>query len=94
MMSVESERALERINLMLTTYCVVVSAFWWITSPRPASGDAPVALVCFAGLYAAFPFLVVTSGILLFSNRERAGWGFAASLFTIVAGSLSSIAFH
>ena len=92
-MSNESERALEWLNLVLATYCVGVAVFLWTTSPRPMRGDSTIVLACGSLLFVALPLLLVTSTILLFTNRRRAAIGFSAMLLSLIALSLSTAAF-
>ena len=92
-MSTQAERALEWVNLVLGTFCIGVTVFMWSTSPRPASDDSP--LVVGSGLltFVALPLLLVTSRMLLFTNRQRAAIGFAALFLSVIALSQSSVAF-
>lgn len=92
-MSTEAERMLEWINLVLGTFCTGVFVFLWSTSPRPASGDFRGVIVAMWVASLALPFLFVTSGILLFTNRRRAALGFGALVLSVIALSQSSVAF-
>jgi len=90
-MSTEAERVLEWMNLALGTYCLGFALLFWITSPRPAIGDAPIVAVLGMAEFAASAFLLVTSTILLFTNRRRAALAFFALPLSIIALSQSSV---
>lgn len=92
-MSNEAERALEWINLALGTLCICVTVFMWITSPRPARGDSLIVSSFPFLMFVSLPLLLVTSAILLFTNRQRAALGFGALFLSAIALSQSSVAF-
>src|SRR5688572_4571674 len=90
-MSTEAERCLEWLNLVLAIICVVLTVFLWSTSPRPLSGDSPVVIGAVFFTLFALPVLLLTSSMLLFTNRQLGMLGFGALLVSVVALSHSSI---
>ena len=92
-MSSEAERALEWINLALGTLCVCVTVFMWITSPRPARGDSLIVGSFPLLMFFSLPLLLVTSAMLLFTNRQRATIGFGALFLSAIALSQSRVVF-
>lgn len=83
-MSAEADRVLEWINLALSTFCVFVAVAVWLVLRTGRNIGSPF-FPLMAGIPFTIPFLVLTSTMLLFTNRRRAMIGWGATIVSIVA---------
>lgn len=84
-MPYSTRRFLEWIHLVLAAYCFGVGFGDWLASPLRAENGWS-AFIFATGIF-SFPFVLVTSLLLLFVNERRAVLGFALAVLACVAFS-------
>lgn len=90
-LSPEAQWVLEWMNLALGAFCAAVGVFCGTTSPRPWP-DSPMVNFLMAGtMVPGIPLLVLTTVMLLFSNRQRAVLGFILLVVAVVGLANTSL---